>query len=92
MFEDKFCYMCPNMTRIFPPTKAGRRTFQSNYSDNGSTSTLNNRSGFVKINFKLVRQCLITASANEKCEVLDAIRLVSFCFCRNQRIKDYIFF
>lgn len=67
------------MTKIFPPTNSERRTaFQSNYSDSGSNLSLKKRSGYVKINFKLVRQCLISGSANEKCEVLDAIRLVSF--------------
>lgn len=83
--------MCPNMTRIFPPASSGRRTaFQSNYSDSGSNSTVKNRKGYVKINFKLIRQCLITAPANEKCEVLDAIRLVSFELVNsNQRIGVY---
>lgn len=70
--------MCPNMTRIFPPTSAGRRTaFESNYSDNGSNMSLKKRSGYVKINYKLVRQCLIYASPDEKCKVMDTIRLVS---------------
>lgn len=76
---DKSCYVCPNMTRIFPPAGSRRRiTVQSNYSDSGSNISLQKRNGYVKINYKLVRQCLIYASANEKSEVLDAIRLVSF--------------
>lgn len=79
--------MCPNMTRIFPPASSGRAAFESNNSDSNSNSTLKNRKGYVKINYKLIRQCLITAPANEKCKVLDAIRLVSFELVNsNQRI------
>lgn len=71
--------MCPNMTRIFPPSSSRRdNVFQSNYSDKSLDSSVRNRSGFVKINFKLVRRCLIYGSATEKRAVLDAIRLVSF--------------
>lgn len=72
--------MCPNMTRIFPPASARRPT--GLHSNNGSDSTLDNRGGFVKINLKLVRQCLLNGSASEKTAILDAIRMVSFVFTK----------
>ncbi|XP_037048678.1 uncharacterized protein LOC119083142 [Bradysia coprophila] len=69
----KSCFMCPNMTRIFPPTNSRRRTrFTSNC---GSDSSPTDHGGYTKINFKLVRQCLISGSVDEKTEVLDAIRM-----------------
>lgn len=65
------------MTRIFPQTGSRRRSApKSNYPD--SNSSTKNCNGYVKINYKLVRHCLIYGSINEKCDVLNAIRLVSF--------------
>lgn len=80
-FSDKSCYMCPKITRIFPPTSSR----QSSNSNTSSDISLQRRNGYVKINYKLVRQCLIHGLPNEKCEVLNAILLVSLVvkFYRN---------
>lgn len=80
------------MTKIFPQTSSRRRSApKSNYPDNDSNLIKKNCNGYVQINYKLVRHCLIYGSINEKCEVLDAIRLVS-CVINNTESMCQLFF
>lgn len=48
-------------------------------------------SDYVIIDYKLVHDCLKYSSANEKCELLDAIRLVSFAQFHPDNLLNKIF-